>query len=26
VAVNDRGELTATGDPRRDGVGLLISN
>ncbi|QGZ91309.1 gamma-glutamyltransferase [Microcystis aeruginosa] len=24
VAVNDRGELTATGDPRRDGVGLLI--
>jgi gamma-glutamyltranspeptidase/glutathione hydrolase len=26
VAVNDRRELTATGDPRRDGVGLLISN
>ena len=26
VAVNDRGELTATGDPRRDEVGLVISN
>jgi gamma-glutamyltranspeptidase/glutathione hydrolase len=26
VGVNDRGQLTATGDPRRDGVGLVISN
>jgi gamma-glutamyltranspeptidase/glutathione hydrolase len=26
VGVNDRGELTATGDLRRDGVGLVISN
>jgi gamma-glutamyltranspeptidase/glutathione hydrolase len=26
VAVNDRGELTATGDPRRDGVGLVMGD
>jgi gamma-glutamyltranspeptidase / glutathione hydrolase len=26
VGVREGGELTATGDPRRDGVGLLISN
>jgi gamma-glutamyltranspeptidase / glutathione hydrolase len=26
VGVNPRGELTATGDPRRDGVGLVITD
>ena len=26
VAVNDWGELTATGDPRREGVGLVMGD